>query len=455
MTAVDEVLKYIATNEIKWVDFQFFGINGQLHRVSLSKNEFDETSFSKGVNAANLLKVFEKEETDLLLLPDPDTSARIPWEVSTIRLICNIATAVSNERFLKDSRYVIERVETNLSAMGIKNAKIAADVEFHIFETVTTDRTAPGRGSGSLMDSREAWWGPSAYANKKNGSFVAQPTDTLYAARVQISDTLEENFGVAIDSHSHGSSPTGQQSLSIGELGLKQAADALVTTKFVARNLTAIANATCTFMPLAVQGEGGSSLNIKQSLWKTADSNIFYDANDSYAQLSQNGRYYIGGLLEHAPALCVFANPTSNSYKRLAVNPMFLGWSKINKQAAVQVPHQKKNDRDGKAVVYKLSDPSVNSYLAYAAVLAAGIDGIKNKTDPGDPTDDSSKLKGKMKKMPESLRDAIEALESDTKFIKGIFPPELLGDYLDLKLFEHMENQKAVSGHELNRYFDV
>ncbi|MBI5051341.1 glutamine synthetase beta-grasp domain-containing protein [Candidatus Micrarchaeota archaeon] len=124
MTAVDEVLKYIATNEIKWIDFQFFGIDGQLHRVSMSRSEFEESHFAKGVAVANLLKVFDKEQTDLLLLPDPDTVGRVPWETSTIRLICDVVTAVSNERFLKDPRYAVERVETSRSALGVKSAKV-------------------------------------------------------------------------------------------------------------------------------------------------------------------------------------------------------------------------------------------------------------------------------------------------------------------------------------------
>ncbi|MBI5051340.1 hypothetical protein HZC08_01135, partial [Candidatus Micrarchaeota archaeon] len=225
-------------------------------------------------------------------------------------------------------------------------------MEFHVFENVTTDRTTTGRGAASLMDSREAWWSPSPYSYKKNGAFMAQPIDTLYAARVQMSDVLEENFGITVESHYHGVSQTAQQNLNIGMKPLKQGADAVSTTKFVAKNLTAIASAHCTFMPYPVEGEKGSTFGMKQSLFKTADNNMFYDASDEYAQLSQTGRYYIGGLLEHAPALCVFTNPNSNSYKRLAANPMFLAWSRLNKQAAVQVPHLKKNDKDGKYALY-------------------------------------------------------------------------------------------------------
>ena len=412
----------------------------------------------KGIYGADLFDVFGKsEQGDLVLLPDGDTLARLPWEPSTIRLVSDIIAAVSGERYLKDSRYVSERIETNLEALGVKTTKIGASVEFHIFETVTADRTSTGRGAGTLVDTKEANWSPSPLSSIRKGAYVAQPYDSLYAARTQIAETMEENFGFVVDSHRHGRSATAQQSLDIHEYSIKNAADALNTLKFVTRNLANAVNAAATFMPYPVEGEKGSSLLLHQSLWKTGDSNIFYDANDSYAQLSQTGRYYIGGILEHAAALSIFTNPTSNSYKRLAMDRKFVGWSKDNREALVLVPYTKKNYKEGKRVVFTGTDPSVNPYIAYAAVVAAGIDGIKSKIDPGDPLESGEEetKKRKWKRLPNSLYEAVESLETDPKFIKGVMPAELLGDYLDLRLGESKEFQRNLSNWEMEKYWNV
>lgn len=456
MAAIDEVLKYIATNEIKWVDLQFFDVSGIQHRTTISSKEIEEKSFTKGIVAADLFEVFGKsDQGDLALLPDGDTLARIPWEPSSVRLICDLIASLNGERFLKDSRYVSERIETNLEALGVKTSRVGATVEFYIFDTATVDRTAHGRGSGTLMDSREAYWSPSPLSSLRKGAFVSQPYDSMYSARTQISETLEETFGYSVDSHHHGRSATAQQSVDIKEYPVKTAADAFASLKFVVRNLANAVNAATTFMPYPVAGEKGSALHIHQSLWKTSDNNVFYDGNDEYAQLSQTGRYYIGGLLEHAATLSLFTNPTVNSYKHLAVDQKIVGWSRSNREAIVNVPHVKKNLKDNKRIVYTASDPSINPYLAYAAVIAAGIDGIKSKIDPGDPLDEKGEVKKrKWNVLPSNLYQSIEALESDPKFIKGVIPPELLEVYLDLKLSEYRDSQQSVSNWELEKYWN-
>jgi glutamine synthetase len=457
MGAVDEVLKYIATNEIRWIDLQFFDIRGALHRTTVSNKDIEEAIFSKGISAVDLLEVFPGgEQGELVLLPDPDTVARLPWEVSTIRLICDVITAITAERYVKDTRYVAERIEKNLEAMGIKTARIGTETEFYIFDTATVDRTSTGRGAGTLIDSREAYWSPSALSTRGKGSYVAQPYDSMYPARIQIAETMEDAFGYSVESHRHGRSQTSQQSVTISDLSLKTACDALATLKFVVRNLTNATNSIATFMPYPVEGERGSSLAVHQSLWKAADNNIFYDGNEEYAQLSQTARYYIGGLLEHAAALSLFTMPTTNSYKKLAQDQKIVGWSKLNRKAVVQIPYTKKNIKEKRRIVYTAADPSAHPYLAIPAIVAAGIDGIKNKIEPGDPSDtDEETKKRKVQTLPNSLYGAIEAFESDPKFIKGIMSSELVGDYFELKLTEYKESLKAVSGWELDRYWNV
>lgn len=458
MGSVEDALKYIATNEIRWIDLHFVDVRGTLHRVSVSNKEVGEDAFVKGLPVVRLEEVFGKsEQGELSLLPDPDSIARIPWETSTVRMFCDVMVALSGERFLKDSRHVAERVESNFQALGIKEARLSSEVEFYIFDTATTDRMTTGRGSGTLVDSREAPWSPSPLSSVEKGSFLSQPFDSMYPARVQIAETLEESFGYEIRSHHHGRGRVAQQSVRMGEHPAPTAADALLTLKFVTRNLSHAVNSSCTFMPYPVPGEKGSALHLSQSLWKTADNNVFYDGAEKYAQLSQAARYYIGGILEHLRALMLFTSPTSNSYKRLAIDPLQVGWSKQRGNSIVQVPHLLKNTKEARSIVFSGSDPSINPHVAFAAVLSAGLDGIRNKIDPGDPLEEEGGGKKKKERaaLPRNLYEAIEALESDPKFIKGIIPPELLGDYLDLKLGEHRDSLKALSSWEMEKYFNV
>ncbi len=454
MSAIDDVMKYIATNEIRWIDLQFYDIKGQLHRVSVSNRKLEESTFGSGIYAADMTDVFgPSEQGDLVLLPDPDTLARLPWEPATIRLICDIV-AVSKERFLKDPRYVAERIETNLSAAGIKSSLIGTEVDCHLLDTTTADKSTRGRGTGMLMDSREAKWGPSPMSNDTTGAYVATPYDSMYSARTQICETMEDSFGMLVDSHRHGKAPTAQQSFELAPRNLKSAGDAVNTLKFITKNLANAVNASATFMPYPVEGEKGNALNIAMSLWKTSDQNVFYDGKESYGQLSQSGRYFVGGLLEHVSALCLFTAPTPNSYRRMTAEPMKFGWSTTDKGSLVYVPSVKKNIKESKRVVFRASDPSANPYLAFSVVVAAGLDGIKKKTDPGDPVE-SDKKKRAERSLPTSLLESIKALESDTTFLKGTVPAELLGDYLDLKLKQHQQALSGITGHELQKYWNV
>ncbi len=456
MSAIDDVLKYIATNEIRWVDLQFHDIRGRMHRVSVSNRKIGEASFGNGLYAADLGPIFgESSQGELVLLPDPDTLARLPWEPATVRIICDIIVSLKKERFLKDPRYVAERVETNLRAAGVKSALVGAQVDCYLFDTATADKNNRARGAGLLMDSREAQWGPSPLSNVDNGAYVSSPQDAMYSARTQIAETMEDSFGMFVDQHRHGRSPTAQQTFELAERNLKAAGDAVSTLKFITKNLANTVNAAATFMPYPIEGEQGNSLNISMSLWKSSDNNVFFEGKEDYGQLSQTGRYFIGGLLEHAPALTLFCAPTPNSYRKLAMDNKKMGWSVNDHNALVFVPHAKKNIREAKRIVYTGADPSANAYMAYALAVSAGLDGIKNKIDPGEPVESEKKKARVEKELPTSLYAAVQALESDTKFLKGIVPSELLGDYLDLKLAQHKESLTGVTALELQKYFNV
>lgn len=455
MSVIDDVLKYIATNEIRWIDLQFYDIKGSLHRVTVSNRKIEESSFGNGIYAADLFEVFgNSNQGELVLLPDPETLARLPWETSTVRLLCDVVVSGNKEKFVKDPRYVAERMETNLGAAGIKSALLGSEMEFYLFDSANADKLANSRGTGVLVDSREASWSPFALSSNTKGAYLATPNDLMYGVRNQIAESMEDNFGMPVDAHRHGRSKTAQQTFELSERSLKSAADATNTLKFATKNIAAALNLQSSFMPYPISNEKGSSLNASVSLWKSSDSNLFYDAKDDYAQLSQSGRYFVGGLLEHSSALAAFCAPTPNSYGRLAADPKRFGWSATKKDSLVFIPCGKRNVKEVKRVVFTLPDPSANPYLAFSAIVAAGLDGIKNKTEPGDPAEVESKKRVE-KKLPMSLSESISALNSDSKFIKGIISNELLDDFNSLKLKQHSKSLLGVSATEMVEYFNV
>ena len=462
MPTPEEVLEFAAANNIRWLNLQFVDVYGNLNKTTMNIRDLTDDMFSNGISCGDLMEVYGwSEDGELLLRPDADTYGRVPWEASVLRLICDVIVAKKKERFLKDPRCAAERAEVNAKAMGISSITISPQMEFYVFDAVTVDKVTPGRGPNYLVDAREAPWNPSPMWNAKKGAYLDQPYDSLYSARAQVSEVIEDNFRYLVDKHYHGRSPSSQESLTLKHSPLKTSADATLTTKFVVRNLAFIANSAPTFMPLPIFNERGSSLCLHQILWK-GNENLFYDGNESYAQMSQNARYYIGGLLEHASAITLFTNPTTNSYKRLLQDPHYIAWGNRNNGAAVVVPNDKKNDRLGKGVLYTVPDPAANPYLAYAVMVAAGLDGLKNKKDPGDPVDDNiSKMKTKERKekgvkyLPSSLIDAIDELESDNKFMKGVISSELLGALLESKIEEQKEHNVRTSAYEFEKYFNL
>ncbi|NYZ60526.1 glutamine synthetase beta-grasp domain-containing protein [Candidatus Micrarchaeota archaeon] len=462
MPTPEEALEFINVNNTKWIDLQFIDISGRLNRTTVHAREFTADAFVNGVQCGNIQDSFGwSQDGELVLRPDPDTFGRVPWEANTVRFICDVVVAPKMERFLKDPRYVAERVTVNAKAMGLTEASISPEMEFYIFDAVSVDKMTPGRGPNYLIDAREAPWNPSPLWGAKNGAFIGQPYDSLYSARNQVSDVLEDNFRFFVQSHFHGRSPSSQQSITLKANPLRTSADATMTAKYVVRNLAFIANGTSTFMPMPIHTEKGSSLRLWTSLWK-GDENIFYDPTDTYAQVSQNGRYFIGGLIEHAAALALFTAPTTNSYKKLLADPLYIAWSRRSNGSLIRVPFERRNEKTGKSVVFMGADPSVNPYLAYSVVIAAGLDGIKRKKDPGDPVDkDIPSMNTKERKeagidyLPSSLIEAISEFETDNAFLKGVLSSELLEDYLAQKMDEQKSHNLRTSAYEFEAYYNV
>ena len=457
-----EVLDYANSNNIRWVNLQFIGTDGKFNKTTISARELTEDSFEDGISCGDLKEVYGwSEDGEMLLLPDANTYGRVPWEANAMRIICDVIVSGNKGRFLKDPRYAAERAEVNAKAMGITATAVTPEMEFYIFDAVTVDKITPGRGPNYLVDAREAPWNPSPLWNATNGAYLSQPFDSLFSARTQVSEVMEDNFRYVVTKHFHGRSPSSQQSLTLGTMPLKASADATATAKFVVRNLAFIANSAPTFMPLPIFGERGSELALHFSLLKGKE-NLFYDQKDSYAQISSHARYFIGGLLEHAPAMALFTNPTTNSYKRLLADPKYIAWGRRSNGSAVKVPNEKKNDRLNKGITYMVPDPAANPYLAYAVMLAAGLDGIKSKADPGDPVDTNiqgmsarERKAAGVKYLPSNLIEAIDYLESDNKFLKGVISSELLGDLLEAKIGEQKEHNLRTSAYEFEKYFNL
>ena len=462
MPGTDDVFEYITSNNIRWVDLQFFDVEGRLNKTTLNARELNTSSFSRGIYCGDLKEVFGwSDEGELVLMPDANTFGRVPWEPSTMRMICDVMVSPGKERFLKDPRYVTERASVNAGAMGFTEITSSSELDFYVFDNVTVDKMTPQRGPNCLIESREAPWSPSPLWNTKNGAYFSQPFDTLYSARTQVSEVVEDNFRYIVTKHYHGRSTSGQQTISLAPLPLGVCSDAIQTVKFAVKNLAFIANSMATFMPFPVLGERGNQLLSGFTFWKK-DENVFYDSTDDYAQISQTARYFVGGLLDHAEAMTIFTCPNPNSYKRLAADPRYTSWGKRNSSALVRVENEIRNDRKGKRVVFNLSDPSANPHIALGVVVAAGLDGIKNKTEPGDPIDsnmgdmDTDELKkAGASQVPSTVLEAISALESDNKFLKGTLSSDILESYLEDKIEEHREQSTRPTSYEFEKYFNL
>ncbi|MBI5159132.1 type I glutamate--ammonia ligase [Candidatus Micrarchaeota archaeon] len=468
--AASEVVKKLNEDNVRWVDLQFVDVTGALQHKVVPLSAVEEDSFEKGVGEidGSSVRGFKKaEQSDLVLVPDEDTYSLIPWEPNTARFFCKILEPYGGGRFAGDCRASLENASESAHEAGYSVQYFGPEIDFFAFDSVAYDSMALFRSQGYSVDSREASWnayGQGFPVDFKRGTFASQPKDTLQMFRAQICEILEESFGVGVEGHHHASGTAGQCTLELEKSFALKAAEDILTAKFVTKNMAAANALIATFLPLPVYGDNGSSLCLHQSLWK-ADKNQFYDARDKYAELSQTARYYIGGLLAHGRALAAFTNPTTNSFKRLVGStnaPKYLAWGKSNRTVAVRVPAYSRGGVDSKRVEYRVSDPSANSYLAIAGLLAAGIDGVKKKTEPGDPVDvDPSKLDAKRKKelgikmLPYSLEEALDELQTDSAFLKGIIPQELIDAYVEVKLEEIRENALRPTPYEFQAYLGV
>lgn len=467
-----EVLESISSQKVKFVDLQFTDVPGRLRHVTIPTEMMREEMFKDGVaklDGSSVKGFVEIHESDMLLVPDAGTYGIMPWtedSVKTSRLICDVKNGEGNGRFSRDPRFIAQKAEEKIKAEGFTSSLWGPEVEFFVFESATWEANNPF-ASGFWIRSPESAneaRGTNFPIRFKDGYYPAQPVDTLADYRGECVTFLREGFGVLCNAHHHEVATAGQCEIDMYRDELVTMADSVMTYKLVTKNVASKRGLIATTMPKPIFGDNAVGMHTHSSLWK-GGRNAFFDPNDDYAELSQTARYYIGGIMNHSRALTAIVDPTTNSYHRLVPGfeaPVYIAWSKSNRSANVRVPVYEKGVEGSKRVEFRTPDPSCNPYLAFAAIAAAGLDGIRKKTDPGDPVnDDIYKLTpGKRRELsvgelPGSLKEAVECLKSDSSFLEGIFPKDLLEVMVELEMDAYRAVAARPHPYEFYLYFDI
>ena len=445
-----EALNYIKENQIQIVDLKFIDMPGIWQHLSLYHDQIDETAFTDGVpfDGSSIRGWKAINESDMTMVIDPTTAWMDPFMAEpTISFICSIKEPRTGEPYSRCPRTIAQKAIDYLLSTGLGDtAFFGPEAEFFIFDDVRFDQT---QNSGYYyVDSIEGSWnsgkeepgGNLGYKPRyKEGYFPVAPTDTSQDMRTEMLLTMAK-CGVPIEKHHHEVATGGQCELGFRFATLVQAADYLLTYKYVIKNVGKKYGKSITFMPKPLFNDNGSGMHVHQSIWKDGQP-LF--AGDQYAGFSQMGLHYIGGILKHAPALLAITNPTTNSYKRLVPGfeaPVNLAYSQGNRSASVRIPLSGTNPK-AKRLEFRCPDATSNPYLAFAAMLCAGIDGIKNQIDPGEPLDVdiydlSPEELSKIPSTPGSLEGALEALEKDHSFLTetGVFTEDFIETWISYKL---------------------
>ncbi|MCH8995742.1 MAG: type I glutamate--ammonia ligase [Nitrososphaerota archaeon] len=471
--SADEVFAKIKHDQIKFIDLQFSSLTGRFHHTTISADTFTPDQMEDGVpklDGSSIVGFTSIDDSDLILKPDPNTYATIPWMVEhkTARLLCDIYWGFGRGRLERDPRAIAQKAEQYVKAQGYDFSQWGPEVEFFVFDKVHWDVLTPYKGQSYSIESVEAPWsqeGTGYPMGLQEGYYPSTPSDTLSEFRSECVDVLIEHFGILCDNHHHEVATAGQCEIDIRYDYLTNSADATQSYKYVIRNIAQKHGKVATMMPKPISMDSGSGMHTNVSLWKN-NTNLFFD-KDEKEELSQIGRYFCGGILNHARALVAITNPTTNSYHRLVPGyeaPVYIAWSGSNRSAIVRVPQHFKGEKYSylKRLEFRAPDPSSNPYLVFSAVLAAGLDGLKKKTDPGEQVrEDIFKMtRGERKKrginiLPVNLGEALDALESDRKFLNPIFSNSVIDKIIELERRDQREIAIRPHPHEFYLYFDV
>jgi glutamine synthetase len=445
----DDVLQLIGDEGIEIVDVRFCDLPGLMQHFSMPAGQLTAEVFDEGVgfDGSSIRGFQEIQESDMLLVPDPNTAVVDPFtQHNTLNLNCFVNDPVTGESYSRDPRYVARKAEEYLTSTGLADTcYMGPEAEFFVFDDVRFDQNEH-EGYYSI-ESVEAAWNTGREENPnlgykpryKEGYFPVPPMDHFQDLRSEMILVLER-VGVEIEIHHHEVGTAGQAEIDMRFDSLLRMADKLMLYKYVVKNVARQAGKTATFMPKPVFQDNGSGMHTHQSLWKGGEPLFYSEAG--YAGLSDMGRWYIGGLLTHAPAILAFSNPTTNSYKRLVPGyeaPVNLVYSQRNRSAAVRIPLYSQSPK-AKRLEFRCPDPSCNPYLAFSAMLMAGLDGIQNRIEPPDPVDKDlydlpPEELSKVPQVPGSLDAVLEALEEDQAFLKagGVFTDDLIETWVTYK----------------------
>jgi glutamine synthetase len=497
--------------DIQFVQVRYTDLPGRFRAKYLCSNaEKEELSsfFERGmaVDGSSVKGFADIDDSDLLLLPDKATLRQAPisrYKVATI--IADVYRGFGKGRLLKDPRFVTELLEEEMLKRDGLSCQVGPEVECFIFDDilfVDHENGSGGREDNGVVKGIDLeivsleQHGRSKYPIRRKDGYDAPPfQDSLCELRFEIADILKRSFSIKVTNLNHEVASSGQIEINFKHSTLTKAADNVQIYKDVVRNVAKRHNKIANFMPKPIfnesnprEGDNGSGMHTSISLWEksysssasdidgiaisssnnsssdTDTTNIFYDPDDAYAELSQKGRYFIGGIMDHASSLAALVAPTVNSYHRMVPGfeaPVYVAWSKANRSAVIRVPTNDKKNAASKRIEFRAPDPSANPYLAFSAIVLAGLDGIKKKKEPGDPvngdiykmTDSERKSRG-IRSLPGALDESLEHLNSDSSYLSSCYSEDLLDTYKMIKRQE-IKDVGSKKRQEFMFYYDI
>ncbi|MCK4305395.1 MAG: type I glutamate--ammonia ligase [Candidatus Eisenbacteria sp.] len=476
MAAYDDLRQLIRRHKIEMVDLKFGDLFGRWHHVTLPVGAFDKTTLARGIgiDGSSVAGFKRKEAGDMVVIPDPGTALLDPfWKVPALSLICQVAEADTREWFARDPRIIAQRATAYMRKLGIATESLwLPELEFYVFNQVSYGSEI--NTSFYLIDSEEADWNTASRDEgqlghnipHRGGYHAIPPLDTLYELRAEMARVIEQ-AGMPVRYHHHEVGGPGQCEIELTRQPLLQSADATMWAKYAVKNVAVRSGRSATFMPKPLYDEAGSGMHFHQNLVR-GRRNLFYDRTGPQ-NLSETALHYIGGLLKHGRALLALTDPSTNSYKRLVPGfeaPTFLFYGVANRSAAIRVPKYA-NRPSEQRIEFRPPDGTCNVYLAMAAMLMAGLDGIRKGIDPrklgmGPIEDDVCRLSerklARILPVPASLHEALQALDKDHHFLTegGVFPKDFLETWMEQKLEREVnEVRNRPHPYEMTLYYDL
>ncbi|HJS68325.1 MAG TPA: type I glutamate--ammonia ligase [Nitrososphaera sp.] len=450
--------------DAEFVQIRYTDVPGKFLAKYIAVDSGDYLRSGVGVDGSSVRGFAKIDESDLLLVPDRSTLRPAPvpnYKVATV--IADVYEGFGGGRLVRDPRHVSQLMEEHLAREGLL-CQAGPEIECFIFDDIVFGKSGPEIRSAERAGK---------YPLRRKGGYDAPPfQDSLMELRFEVAEILKKNYLIKVTNLNHEVASSGQIEINFMHSTLTKAADNVQVYKDTVRNVAKKHDKIANFMPKPVfdesdlrggESDNGSGMHVSTSLW-SGTSNIFYDADDSYAELSQAGRYFIGGVLSHASSLAALVAPTVNSYHRMVPGfeaPVYAAWSRGNRSAVLRVPVNDRNNAKSKRIEFRAPDPSANPYLAFSAIVAAGLDGIRKKIEPGDPVNediykmaDHARSSLGIKSLPGTLQESLDALKSDQGYLKPCFQSDLLETYVALK-----QEEVAYAGRSKEKqfmlYYDV